>query len=62
MEAPQRSMDLDLAIELEERAHRLRMAILNDREFMAGVLEGYEAAQRGETISLEELDREFDWT
>ncbi len=53
--------ELEYAKKLEERAHRLRMAMLNDPEFMADIQAGYEAEQRGETISLEDLDRELGW-
>jgi len=57
----EKSHDVASAIVLEERAHRLRMAMLQDKEFMAGVREGYEAAERGDVIPLEELDRELGW-
>jgi len=53
--------DVASAIVLEERAHRLRMALLRDEEFMSGVRQGYEAAERGDVVPLEELDRELGW-
>lgn len=59
--AQQLSEELEYAKKLEERAHRLRMVMLSDPEFMAAIQAGYEAAQRGETVSLDDLDRELGW-
>lgn len=50
------SAELERARTLEERAHRIRMAVLRDEAFMAGLIEGYEQSQRGETISQADLD------
>jgi hypothetical protein len=49
------SPDVEDAVRLEERSHRLRAAMLGNRAFIAETLEGFEEAQRGETISLPEL-------
>lgn len=49
----------DRARRLEMRAHTLRMAILDDREFMAGVLEGAAQMDRGEGRTLADFDRDF---
>jgi predicted transcriptional regulator len=48
-------------LELEERAHALRMAMLRDKEFIAGIQAGYEQAQRGEGLTLAELKERLGW-
>lgn len=51
--------DAPRAIRLEARAHYLRMAMLSDAEFLAGIQEGHEEMERGERISLADLKREL---
>jgi hypothetical protein len=53
-----REIDPELArqIEMEERAHRLRLEMYHDAEFMAALREGIAADERDEVITLEELD------
>jgi len=47
------------AIELERRAHRIRMDILRRPGLLERLREGREAIERGEGMTLEELDREL---
>jgi hypothetical protein len=51
------SLEAEYAIQLEERAHALRIAMLTDQAFVDGVLAGHRQARAGETPTLEELDR-----
>lgn len=49
----------ELSLKRDQRASRIRRAILLDEEFMRGVQEGYEEAQRGEVLTLAELDQQL---
>lgn len=49
-------------IQLEARAHGLRVAMLCEPEFMAGIDAGLQAERDGHLIPLADLDRELDWT
>jgi hypothetical protein len=62
MREKQLSPEVEEAIRLEDRAHRLRAAMLSNENFMAGVVEGYAQAQRGETVAQAELDQEIEKT
>ena len=53
------SPDAERAIWLEERAHRLRLAMLRTPGLLERLRDGREAAERGEVVTLEELDREL---
>ncbi len=55
----ERPTDVERAIELEERAHRLRLAMLRTPGLLDRLQVGREAAERGEVVTLEELDREL---
>jgi hypothetical protein len=48
------------AILLEERASRLRVAMLRDAKFVAGIREGQEEAERGDVMTLPELRRRLE--
>lgn len=48
------------AILLEERASRLRVAMLRDAEFVAGIREGQAEAERGDVMTLLELRRRLE--
>jgi hypothetical protein len=54
------SAEAERAIELEERAHRIRLAMFRTPGLVERLQEGYEASERGEVVSLEEVDRELD--
>jgi hypothetical protein len=56
----QPAVDVDLAIEQEQHAHRVRMAMLNDHEFMAGVQRGIEDERAGRLLSFDEFKRALD--
>jgi hypothetical protein len=47
-------------IEREERAHRIRMDILSRPGLLERLRAGREACERGEVMTLEELQRELD--
>ncbi|MBI4492517.1 MAG: hypothetical protein HY690_06960 [Chloroflexi bacterium] len=49
--------DIRRAKALEERAHKWRMAMFSDEEFMNGILEGYRQEQEGRVLTLAELDQ-----
>jgi hypothetical protein len=53
-------LDVDLAITIEERAHRLRMAMLCDPTFMEGLARGVEDERQGRMLSLEEFTQALD--
>lgn len=53
------SAEAQRAIQLEERAHRLRLAMLRTPGLLDRLREGRAAAERGEAVTLEELDREL---
>ncbi len=53
------SPDAERAIQLEERAHRLRLAMLRTPGLLERLEEGRQAAERGEVVTLDELDREL---
>ncbi len=46
-------------IALEERAHQLRLAMYRTPGFLERLSEGYEAAERGDVVSLDEVEREI---
>ncbi len=48
-------------IQLEARAHALRIAMLSNSEFMAGIDASLDAEREGRIVPLAELDRELDW-
>ncbi|HYU19321.1 MAG TPA: hypothetical protein VEQ11_11570 [Chloroflexota bacterium] len=50
----------ELAVRLEERAGRLRTAMLRDREFIAGLDRGLEDEREGRMISFAEFKRALD--
>ncbi len=50
----------ELAVRLEERACRLRIAMLRDREFIAGLDRGLEDEREGRMISFAEFKRALD--
>jgi len=50
----------ELAVRLEERAGRLRIAMLRDREFIAGLDRGIEDEREGRMISFAEFKRALD--
>lgn len=52
--------ETERAVRLEQRASELRIAMLRDRDFMAGLEEGCEQAQRVEFESLADLERDFE--
>lgn len=52
--------ELEHAKQLEERAHRLRMAMLSDAEFMAAIERGREAEREGRLLTLAEFERALD--
>lgn len=47
------------AITLEERAHQIRLAMYRTPGLLERLQEGYEASERGEVMTLEELDQEL---
>ncbi len=49
--------DVERPIELEERAHRLRLTMRRTPGLLDRLQAGREAAERGEVVTLEELDR-----
>ena len=53
------SPEAERAIRLEERAHQLRLAMLRTPGLLERLEEGRAAAERGEVVTLEELDREL---
>ena len=52
--------ELESARKLEERAHRLRMGMLSDPEFMAGIERGLEDERQGRLLTLDEFERALD--
>jgi hypothetical protein len=58
--AEQLAEDLEHAKKLEVRAHRLRMAMLSDLEFMAGIERGLEDEREGRLLTLAEFERALD--
>jgi hypothetical protein len=52
--------DIDRLCADEERAHALRMSMYRDRDFMAGLRQGIQDVERGDTVSLEEFERALD--
>lgn len=54
------SNELEHAKMIEERAHRVKMAMYNDEEFIAGIREGYEQACNGELMTWAELRQALD--
>jgi predicted transcriptional regulator len=52
--------ELEYARKLEERAHRLRMVMLSDPEFMAGIERGLEDERQGRLLTLDEFERALD--
>jgi hypothetical protein len=54
------SPEARLIIEREERAHRIRMDILSRPGLLERLRAGREACERGEVMTLEQLQRELD--
>jgi hypothetical protein len=52
--------ELEYARKLEERAHRLRMVMLSDPEFIAGIERGLEDERQGRLLTLDEFERALD--
>jgi hypothetical protein len=57
--SPEIDPELAEQLALEERAHRIRMAMWRDPGFIAAVKEGIAAEEAGDLITLAELDQEF---
>ncbi len=49
----------DAEIQLEERAHRLRLAMLGDAEFLAGIERGADDERGGRMVSFADFKREL---
>ncbi len=47
------------ALALEERGHALRRKLASRPDVLASIQAGREAEERGELVSIEELDREL---
>jgi hypothetical protein len=47
------------ALELEERGHKLRRKIASRPDVLASIKAGREAEERGELVTIEELDKEL---
>jgi hypothetical protein len=51
--------DIEQAIQLEERAHRLRLVMFRTPGLLDRLQAGYEASERGEVLGLLDLDHEL---
>jgi hypothetical protein len=52
--------ELARQLDLEQRANKLREAMLSRPEFVAGIWEGYEEARQGQTLTLAEFEQALD--
>ena len=52
--------ELARQLALEQRANRIRQAMLSDPEFVVGIWEGYQEAQQGKTMALAEFEQALD--
>jgi len=52
--------DAQETIRLEERAHAIRMAMYRTPGLLDRLRAGYEASERGDVVTLEEVERELD--
>ena len=55
------SPEAERQMQLEQRAHNIRMAMYRTPGLLERLDAGYEASERGDSVPIEELDRELGW-